>query len=69
MRLAQTAQIALRTVSSAQRAIRIPTKTPATTGSTMDRSSAMSTAPFARWDRKERSEVGRMTLSEVPTAR
>ena len=29
----------------------------------------MSTAPLARCDWKERSEVGTMTLSEVPTAR
>ena len=28
----------------------------------------MSTAPFARWALKERTEVGMMMASEVPTA-
>ena len=69
MSVAAPAQIAVSTSLSEKRATSVPITTPATTGTAIERRMPGSTAPLARCEKYERSEVGTITAKVVPTQR
>src|ERR1700730_3848903 len=65
--LAISTNATLNTVAGAKAAVTEPTATPATDGNAHDRIIAGMTRPFARWARYDRTVVGTMMASDVPT--
>src|SRR5712671_826037 len=65
--LAISTKATLRTVAGAKAAVTEPTATPATAGNAHDRIIAGMTRPFARWAQYDRTVVGTMMASDVPT--